>query len=243
VWPGNSPVNKENGRWPSFERVIQPRFIPYVPDRVPADEVSSRSSEFFEKMNRRRSVRAFSPDPVPREVLETIIRTASTAPSGAHRQPWTFVLVGDATLKSEIREAAEAEERLNYEGGRLPPDWREALEPLGTDWEKPYLEIAPWIVILFEQRYGIRPDESTFKNFYVKESVGIAAGLFIAAVHSAGLATLPHTPSPMAFLSRVLERPDNERAFAVFPVGYPAADAVVPDLVRKPLSDVLVVYD
>lgn len=181
----------------------------------------------------------FSPDPVPRPVIDDIIRTASTAPSGAHRQPWRFVVVGDTATKKAIREAAEAEERENYSGGRLPPDWREALEPLGTDENKPYLEIAPWLVVLFEERYGINPDGSRRKNFYVKESVGIAAGMFIAAVHNAGLATLPHTPSPMAFLSDVLGRPENERAFALFPVGYPADDCEVPDLRRKPLDEVI----
>jgi nitroreductase len=181
----------------------------------------------------------FSPDPVPRQVIDDIIRTASTAPSGAHRQPWRFVVVGDRATKAAIREAAEAEERENYQGGRLPPDWLEALEPLGTDENKPYLEIAPWLVVLFEERYGFNPDGSHRKNFYVKESVGIAAGMFVTAVHNAGLATLPHTPSPMAFLSKVLGRPENERPFALFPVGYPADDCMVPDIHRKPLEDVV----
>ncbi len=182
----------------------------------------------------------FAPDQVPRLAMENIIRTASTAPSGAHRQPWTFVLIGDRETKHAIRIAAEEEERQNYEGGRLPPDWREALEPLGTDADKSYLEVVPWIVVLFEQRYGMRPDGSRLKNFYVKESVGIAAGLFVAAVHRAGLATLTHTPSPMAFLTRLLRRPENERPFVLFPVGYPAANCQVPDLERKPLGEVMV---
>lgn len=181
----------------------------------------------------------FSPDPVPRSVVDDLIRTASTAPSGAHRQPWRFVIVGDVATKAAIRDAAEAEERENYRGGRLPADWLEALEPLGTDERKPYLEIAPWLVVLFEERFGANPDGSRRKNFYVKESVGIAAGLFVAAVHNAGLATLPHTPSPMAFLSKVLGRPENERAFALFPVGYPADDCEVPDITRKPLDQVI----
>lgn len=215
-------------------------FIPYRPERVSDAEVGERAAAFFEVMDRRRSVRAFAPDPVPRAVMEDLIRTASTAPSGAHRQPWTFVLVGDSATKRAIREAAEAEERENYEGGRLPEHWREALEPLGTDWHKPYLEIAPWLVVLFEQRYGVNPDGSQRHHFYVKESVGIAAGLFVAAVHHAGLATLPHTPSPMAFLSKVLDRPENERAFALFPVGHPAPEAMVPDLRRKGLDEVMV---
>jgi nitroreductase len=215
-------------------------FIPYRPPRLTSGEVERRARAFYEHMDRRRSVRAFSPDPVPRPVIEDIVRTASTAPSGAHRQPWRFVLVGDPETKAAIRAAAEAEERENYEGGRLPPDWREALEPLGTDWHKEFLEVAPWLVVLFEERYGVSPDGSHRKNFYVKESVGIAAGMFVAAVHDAGLATLPHTPSPMAFLSKVLGRPENERPFALFPVGYPADDAMVPDIHRKPLDEVMV---
>jgi nitroreductase len=206
---------------------------------VPPDEVADRAAAFAEHMDRRRSVRMFSDDPVPRSVMEDLVRAASTAPSGAHRQPWTFVLIGDADTKREIRIAAEAEERENYEGGRLPPDWREALEPLGTDWEKPYLEIVPWIVVLFEQRYGLTPEGERRKHFYVKESVGIAAGMFVTAVHHAGLVTLTHTPSPMAFLTRLLGRPENERPFALFPVGHPHPDCEVPDLTRKPLGDVI----
>jgi iodotyrosine deiodinase len=221
--------------------MTEPRFVPYRPVRVPIDEVATRAREFYEALDARRSVRMFSPDPVPRSVIDELIRAASTAPSGAHRQPWRFVVVGDPETKRLIREAAESEEAENY-GGRLPEDWLEALAPLGTDEHKPYLEIAPWIVVLFEERYGINPDGSQRKNFYVKESVGIAAGMFVAAVHMAGLATLPHTPSPMAFLSKALHRPENERPFALFPVGYPADDCVVPDLVRKPLGDVAVEF-
>jgi len=217
------------------------KFVPYRPEHSSIEEVEERAKAFLALMDRRRSVRSFSPEPVPRSVVEDLIRTASTAPSGAHRQPWTFVLVGDPETKRSMRFAAEAEERENYEGGRLPPDWREALEPLGTDWHKEFMEIAPWIVVLFEQRYGVSPDGEQQRHFYVKESVGIAAGIFVTAVHHAGLATLPHTPSPMAFLARLLGRPENERAFAVFPVGYPAPDCEVPDLVRKPLDQVMVV--
>ena len=214
-------------------------FVPYQPPRLPEGEMTRRARDLYEELEGRRSVRHFSPDPVPREIVELAIRTASTAPSGAHRQPWRFVLVGDPETKRAIRGAAEAEERINYEGGRLPDDWREALAPLGTSWAKPYLEIAPWLVVVFEERYGLEPDGSTRKNYYVKESVGIACGMFVAALHHAGLATLPHTPSPMAFLSRVLGRPANERPFALFPVGYPADDCVVPELTRKPLGEVL----
>jgi iodotyrosine deiodinase len=218
--------------------MTEPRFVSYRPPRLPIDEVAGRARAFYELLDRRRSVRMFAPDPVPRVVIDDLIRTASTAPSGAHRQPWRFVVVGDGATKREIREAAEAEERENY-AGRMPPDWLEALAPLGTDEHKPYLEVAPWLVVVFEERYGVNPDGSTRKNFYVKESVGIAVGMFVAAVHHAGLATLPHTPSPMAFLSKVLGRPKNERPFALFPVGYPAEDCVVPDLTRKPLHEVV----
>jgi len=215
------------------------RFVPYVRPKASSEEIEARSARFLAEMDDRRSVRMFDSEPVPRSVMENIIHAASTAPSGAHRQPWTFVLIGDPDVKAAIRGAAEEEERHNYEGGRLPPDWREALEPLGTDSDKSYLETVPWIVVLFEQRYGLRPDGSRFKNYYVKESVGIAAGFFLVAVHQAGLVALTHTPSPMAFLTRVLGRPDNERPFALFPVGHPAADCEVPDLVRKPLDQVL----
>lgn len=215
-------------------------FVPLAFTRLSEDEMLNRATRFFDLMDRRRSVREFAPDPVPQELVEAAIRTASTAPSGAHRQPWTFVVVGDSDLKSRIRAAAEEEERQNYEGGRLPPSWRRALEPLGTDWEKPYLEIAPWLVVVFEQRYRVSSTDEVEKNYYVKESVGIACGLFVAALHNMGLATLPHTPSPMAFLTRVLDRPENERPFAVFPIGYPADGCVVPELKREPLERVMV---
>ncbi|HEX6903156.1 MAG TPA: nitroreductase family protein [Thermoanaerobaculia bacterium] len=199
-----------------------------------------RARDFHAELDRRRSVRDFSPDPVPRELIELAIRAASTAPSGAHRQPWKFVVVGDPALKREIRVAAEAEEHESYVGGRMPADWLEALAPLGTGWEKPYLEIVPWIVVVFEELYGLEPDGRKRKNYYPKESVGIACGLFIAALHRMGLATLTHTPSPMAFLSRILDRPANEKPFILFPVGFPAPDAEVPDIRRKGLEEVAV---
>ncbi|MEE9533597.1 MAG: nitroreductase family protein [Acidimicrobiia bacterium] len=220
----------------------QPAFIPYRPDRVPPGEIVARAERIFAEMDQRRSVRMFSPEPVPREAIELAIRTASTAPSGAHRQPWTFVVIDDPEKKRAIREAAEEEERTNYEGGRLPDHWLKALEPLGTDWHKEYLETAPWIVVIFEQRYGIGPDGEQQKNFYVKESVGIACGLFIAAIHQMGLATLTHTPSPMAFLTKLLERPRNERPFALLPIGYPAADCEVPDITRKDLNQIMIEF-
>lgn len=213
---------------------------PYNPPRLSTAESSSRAREFYELMSARRSVRHFSSEPVPRSLIEQAIATASSAPSGAHRQPWRFVAVSDSQVKRRIRLAAEKEERALYEGGRLTDEWREALTPLGTDWSKPYLEVAPWIVVVFEEVYGVNPDGSRRTNYYVKESVGIACGLFIAALHNMGLATLTHTPSPMAFLSEILERPENERPYILFPVGYAAPEATVPDLQRKSLEDVAV---
>ena len=214
--------------------------IPHTPMRMDQEIQLERAKAFHGEMDQRRSVRFFSNEAVPIELIEEAIRTASTAPSGAHRQPWTFVVTGDPAIKQQIRQAAEEEERINYDGGRLPDHWRQALEPLGTDWRKPFLETVPWVVVLFEERHGINPDGSQRHNFYVKESVGIAAGIFIAALHHMGLATLTHTPSPMKFLTKLLGRPDNERPFCMFPIGYPAEDCVVPDLKRKPLSEVMV---
>jgi nitroreductase len=215
-------------------------FIPYHPERLGPEEMRRRARDFYQLMDGRRSVRAFAPDPVPRELVELAIRTASTAPSGAHRQPWRFVAVSDPEVKRRIRLAAEAEERESYLGGRMPPDWLEALAPLGTDWRKPYLEIVPWLVVVFAERWGYDEAGERQKNYYTAESVGIACGLFIAALHQMGLATLTHTPSPMGFLSRILDRPDNEKPFILFPVGYPAEDCEVPNLRRKSLEEVAV---
>jgi iodotyrosine deiodinase len=223
-----------------MEPTNEPAFIPYRSEPVPDDELVARAEAIYEEANRRRSVRHFSDRSVPREAVEYAVRTASTAPSGAHRQPWTFVLVGDPAVKSRIREAAEAEERENYLGGRMNEEWQAALEPLGTDWQKPFLETVPWIVVVFEQRHGVDEDGSVRHNYYVKESVGIACGLFISALHRMGLATLTHTPSPMRFLAEILGRPANERPFVLFPIGYPADDATVPNLTRKPLDEVMV---
>jgi nitroreductase len=175
----------------------------------------------------RRTTRHFAATPVPREAVELAIRTAGTAPSGAHQQPWTFVAVGDGELKRRIREAAEAEERENY-GGRMPAEWREALAPFGTDAVKPHLTDAPWVVVAFRQAYGVGPDGARRTHYYTQESVGIAVGLFVAAVHAMGLVTLTHTPNPMAFLAALLGRPANEKAFLVMPVGHPAPGARVP---------------
>lgn len=214
--------------------------VPYQPEEVPEGSRLDVAQAVYEEMDRRRSVRQFSDRPVPREMVETAILAASTAPSGAHMQPWTFVLIGDPEVKRRIRLAAEEEERQNYEGGRIPPHWRADLEPLGTDWEKPFLETVPWIVVVFEQRFGTKPDGTKQHHYYVKESVGIACGLFIDALHRMGLSTLTHTPSPMAFLRTLLGRPQSERPFILFPVGYAADDCEVPDLRRKELGDIMV---
>lgn len=191
-------------------------------------------------MGTRRSVRTFSADAVPREFVELAVATANTAPSGAHQQPWTFVATSDADVKHRIRLAAEAEERENYEGGRLPEAWRQALEPLGTSSDKSYLDVVPWIVVVFAQKSTPMPDGTLRKNYYVNESVGIACGLFIASLHTMGLATLTHTPNPMGFLTDILDRPATERPYILFPVGYPSADCVVPDISRKPLDQALI---
>ena len=213
--------------------------MPLAFERMGTEKQLARSAAFLASMRRRRTVRHFSVEPVPWQLVENAIATAATAPSGAHQQPWTFVAVADPALKGRIRRAAEQEERRSYEG-RMSAEWLEALRPLGTDWRKPHLEDAPWLVVVFEQAYALRPDGSKVKHYYVRESVGIAVGLLLASLHEAGLATLTHTPSPMGFLREALRRPANERAFCVIPVGYPAAGATVPDLARKPLDEVLV---
>ena len=214
-------------------------FVALEYTRRDTHESLERATTFYDEMNRRRTTRHFAPDPVPRELIELAIRTAGTAPSGAHQQPWTFVAVSDQALKQRIREAAEREERAFYHG-KAPAEWLEALLPLGTDEHKPHLTDAPWVVVLFRKTFGFREDGSRRSYYYTEESCGIAAGLFIAAVHHMGLVTLTHTPNPMGFLRDLLERPVNERAMLVMPVGYPAAQARVPQLARKPLDEIAV---
>lgn len=209
--------------------------------RYPEAEMLDRAKSFHALLDRRRSVRHFSAEPVPFEVIAEVVRAASTAPSGAHKQPWTFCVVGNAELKRRIREAAEEEERINY-GGRMSEEWLEDLKPFATDWQKPFLEIAPWLVVVFKRAYEVEPDGSKHQNYYVQESVGIATGMLLAAAHNAGLATLTHTPSPMNFLAEVLGRPANERPFLLIPMGLPAQDCRVPSLLRKPLEQVLVPF-
>lgn len=195
--------------------------------------------EFVTVLRRRRSVRHFASDPVPREMIELALSAAHSAPSGANRQPWHFVAVSDPAIKARIRQVAEQVEREFYEGGRATEQWLAALTPLGTGWRKPYLETAPWLVVVFKELHGVSPDGAKVTNYYVNESVGIACGLFIAALQRMGLATLTHTPQPMRFLGDILDRPANERPFILFPVGYPATACRVPEISKKPLDDVV----
>jgi nitroreductase len=197
----------------------------------------ARAAAFYDDIRRRRSVRDFSDRPVPREVIEDALRAAGTAPNGANLQPWHFVVVQDAAIKQRIRAAAEEEERAFY-GGRAPQQWLDALAPLGTDAQKPFLEIAPCLIAVFAQSHGVDAAGNVVKHYYVQESVGIAVGFLVAALHHAGLATLTHTPSPMGFLSQILERPDNERPFLLLVVGYPADDAQVPTIRKKDLTEI-----
>lgn len=216
-------------------------FIPYQRDFVAPEEMAQDISKFYEFMDQRRSVRDFSDRPVDRAVIEKILLTANTAPSGAHKQPWTFCAISNAEIQTKIREAAEEEEQQNY-GGRMSETWLRDLAPLGTDANKPFLEIAPWLIVMFKKAYDVVDGEKR-KNYYVNESVGLAAGFLLAAIHHAGLVALTHTPSPMDFLGKLLNRPANERAFLLIPVGYPAGDAMIPDIQRKPLEDISVWYE
>lgn len=215
-------------------------FIP-LDYRAPSEaEVGKKAAEFYQSMEKRRSVRTFSSQDVPRSVIEDIIMAASTAPSGAHKQPWVFCAISDAEMKKKIREAAEKEEYENYHG-RMSDEWLDDLKVFGTDWNKPFLEIAPWLVVIMRKVYDV-DDGVKKKNYYVQESVGIAAGMFLTAVHQAGLVSLTHTPSPMNFLAKILERPSNEKPFLLIPIGYPATDTVVPNITRKGLDDVAKFY-
>lgn len=209
----------------------------------PDDLLIERARVVFERLQRRRTVRDFSADPVPRAVIEYAIRAAGAAPSGANQQPWTFVAVANPELKRQIREAAEIEEKAFY-GGRAGEEWLAALAPLGTDWRKPFLEIAPWLIVAFQQTYGIDPQTGEKrKHYYAPESASLACAFLIAALHEAGLATLTHTPSPMGFLRDVLKRPINERAIMVIVAGKPAPEARVPAIQRKSLEEISVFYD
>jgi nitroreductase len=216
-------------------------FISYQTQHFSKAESLERSRDFYHYANQRRTVRDFSDQAVEREVIENILLTASTAPSGAHKQPWTFCVVSDLALKKQIREAAEKEEYESYHG-RMSTEWLSDLAPLGTDWHKPFLEIAPYLIVVFRKAYDFGADQKQTKNYYVNESVGIACGFLLSAIHQAGLVALTHTPSPMNFLQKILDRPENERPFLLVPVGYPAVDAQVPDLQRKGLDEIAVFY-
>ena len=214
-------------------------FEPLRFERLDPDQQRRRAEEFHERLRTRRSVREFSSEPVPFELIKNAIRCAAAAPSGANKQPWSFVVVRDPETKRRIREGAEAEEKANYEK-RFPDEWLEDLKPLGTDWHKEFLETAPYLIVIFAQDYGLEGDRKR-KHYYVQESVGLAGGFLLAALHWSGLATLTHTPSPMGFLSHLLDRPKNERPFLLIPVGYPANGAQIPTLEKKTLDDVMVV--
>jgi nitroreductase len=222
---------------------VATRETTYVPqalafDRLDSEEARRRSRAFLELMETRRSVRHFSSEPVPWELIENALRTAGTAPSGANQQPWSFVVVGDPEVKAEIRAAAEHEEQLLYEQ-RASEEYLDAIEPIGTNAVKPHITDAPYIIVVFEQAYGYEEDGTKRKHYYVRESVGIAVGFLLASLHAAGLATLTHSPAPMGFLTRILGRPENERPFILIPVGYPAAAAEIPMLTKKPLEQIV----
>ena len=217
------------------------RFLPLDFTRYSSDEMRARAASFYAEASRRRTVRDFAAEPVPRALIEDCIRAAGCAPSGANQQPWRFVAIADPAIKHHIREAAEAEEREFY-AHRATGEWRAALAPLGTDASKPFLETAPWLIAIFYEAYAVDETGARIKRYYPMDSVGIATGVLVAALHHAGLASLTHTPSPMAFLNQILHRPDNERPFVLMVVGYPADDATVPAITRKSLDEIAVFY-
>ncbi|MDH5367728.1 MAG: nitroreductase family protein [Cyclobacteriaceae bacterium] len=215
--------------------------VRYYKETYQEDEMLERSEKFYEWLNDRRSVRDFSDKPILKEIIDNIILSASTAPSGAHKQPWTFCLVSNPDIKSKIREAAEKEEYESYQN-RMNDEWLKALKPIGTDWHKPFLETAPYLIIIFKKPYDFDSEGNKKNNYYVNESVGLAAGFLLTAIHNAGLIALTHTPSPMNFLAKILNRPENERPFLLIPIGYPAERTYVPKLERKQLEEVATYY-
>lgn len=218
------------------------KHIPYkLSNKFTQDELLEMSRAYYQKLDSRRSLRFFSDESIPNEVIENLVMTASTAPSGANKQPWTFCVVSSPELKKQIREAAEQEEFKSY-NERMSDEWLKDLAPIGTDWQKPFLEIAPYLIIVFKRVYEIEDNNHKHQNYYVNESVGLACGFLLAAIHELGLAALTHTPSPMDFLTKLLNRPSNERPFLLIPIGYPAPDATVPDITRKSSENVLVWY-
>lgn len=217
-------------------------FEVYTKETYPQEEMQQRAADFFAWMDKRRTVRDFSDKPVPKAVIADLIKTASTAPSGAHKQPWTLCAVSNAEIKKQIRKAAEEEEYESY-NGRMPEEWLKDLLPLQTDWNKEFLEIAPWLIIVFKRIYEPGENGEKKNNYYVQESVGLAAGFLLTAIHNAGLVALTHTPSPMNFLSKILDRPAHEKPFLLIPVGYPADECLVPELTRKPLEEIAKFYE
>lgn len=217
------------------------KHVLYESEILTQDESIKRSKDFHDWLDTRRSVRDYSDKDIPKEVIENIIKAASTAPSGAHKQPWTFCAISNKDLKHKIRLAAEEEERISY-GGRMSDRWLKDLAPLGTNDNKPFIDIAPWIIVVFKRVFEHEGEEK-HNNYYVNESVGIASGMLISAIHNAGLVTLTHTPSPMRFLTKILNRPDNERPFLLLPIGYPKQPAYVPDINRKPLEEIAEFYE
>jgi iodotyrosine deiodinase len=216
--------------------------IPYNVPSFSTEETIKKSKEYYEFMDKRRSVRDYSDKDIPKEVIENIVKTAGTAPSGAHKEPWTFCIIRNSELKHAVRKLAEEEEVKNY-NGRMSERWLKDLEAFGTDPVKEFIDIAPWIIIILKQTYGFDEDGSKTQNYYVNESVGIAAGMLISAIHNAGLVTLTHTPSPMNFIAKALNRPENEKPYLLLPVGYPAENCTVPDLQRKKLDEIAIMYE
>jgi len=221
---------------------IEYPFTPYSQVKFEEDEMIKRSKEYYELMDKRRSVREFTDKDVPKEIIENIIKTAGTAPSGAHKQPWTFCIIRNKELKSKIRDLAEAEEKKNYEG-RMSERWIKDLAHLGTDDVKEFIDIAPWIIIVLKKSYDFDENGEKTQNYYVNESVGIASGMLIAAIHNAGLVTLTHTPSPMNFIAKALGRPENEKPYLLLPVGYADDNCRVPDIYRKDFKDIAIYFD
>lgn len=227
---------------PRIKKIGGYDFIRHNPLVCTTQESLIRSEEFYQWLDKRRTIRDISDKPVDKKIIENLIMAASTAPSGAHKQPWTFCLVANPDLKKEIRQAAEKEEYESYQH-RMSEQWLKDLEPLGTNWDKPFLESAPWLIVVFKRAYEVDDKGNKLNNYYVNESVGLACGFLIAAIHNAGLAALTHTPSPMNFLIKLLKRPENERPFLLIPVGYPAEEVYVPKLERKPPGEVAAFYE
>ena len=228
-------------KYPNHISIDGFKHVSYHTTTFSEKEIIIKSESYFNKLDKRRSVRDFSDKWIPREIIDNLIKSASTAPSGAHKQPWTFCAISNKDLKSKIRKAAEIEEKKSYQS-RMSERWKKDLKPLGTNMKKPFLEIAPWLIVVFKKPYDLGEDGAKVNNYYVNESVGIACGMLISAIQNAGLVTLTHTPSPMNFLSKLLNRPSNERAFLLLPVGYPKFPTYVPDIERKPLEYVSKYY-